>query len=779
MCVKNALDSGGWMNPKAQAEQNAAFNVIASRVIPLGKGISGMIENELPRYTLCKLLLNYLFSTALLSEIEKTLDSICLESNKLPISEFNRRISQIVQEQPAPFIYERLGEKYHHYLIDEFQDTSILQWHNLLPLIENSLASFRMNLVVGDAKQAIYRWRSGDAEQFELLPKLVRNKPDPLLDSRERALVSHYKEENLRQNHRSSPVIVNFNNSFFTCVAGSLPDDYGKVFRHAEQETAKTDKNGMVRIDSIAKSEDEDGNYEDLVHNKILSIIRELQEDHFPLKDIAILCRENKKASKIATFLIRNGIPVISSESLLLSQSEQVNFLVAWMNHLTDPSDGISMAHILWYIIDKGLMAGVSLEDHFKAGGAGQTESFHELLSKHFSFFNYARLRSLEIFGLTQYLSVHFNLGSLNDSYMRFFQDTVLEFVKDHRGGLTEFLEWWDEKSDKASVVIPEGIDAVRIMTIHKAKGLQFPAVIFPYADEKLRPTKKNLWVQLDEELAKPLKTAYLPTQKTLEGTIYSGVYEDEMNRSMVDMVNVLYVAMTRPEERLYVLTKDFPEKTDGTPSVPKLFSRFFMTEGTWKNDRESYQYGERWQRTLADELEVKISEEEPAIRRAGIKMLLRRHAPQAWDMEEPEKNREWGNLVHYVMSHIKLAGQAESVLREMLVDGLITSVQKEEMSVLLSGILQDSEISRFFDPAYQVRNEPEILTAEGELYRPDRVLMQQEKVTIIDYKTGKPRDEHRIQINDYARLLKTMKYQVDGAYLLYLNRRPEVLKVI
>jgi ATP-dependent exoDNAse (exonuclease V) beta subunit len=778
--AQKSLESGEWISPKAPAGQLAAFDRIASRVIPVGKRMLEITEQELPRYILCKLLLNHLFSTALLSEIGITLDSLCLENNKLLISEFNRRISRIVQEQPAPFIYERLGEKYHHYLIDEFQDTSILQWNNLLPLIENSLASYRMNLVVGDAKQAIYRWRSGDAEQFEKLPRLIRDKPDPLLDSREQALINHYKKEDLLQNHRSSPVIVNFNNRLFACIAGLLPEHYGEAFKHATQETARKNKPGMVRIEKVVAGEDDEKNYEDVLHEKIVSIIGELQEDHFPLKDLAILCRENKKAAKIAAYLIRQGIPVISSESLLLTQSEQVNFLVAWIRHLVDPSDGIPIVHILRYLHDKGLMKDVMLEEFCGPNIDPQSDRFYKLLSEQFPFIDYNRLKSLEIFGLIQYLVYHFNLNNLNDSYLRFFQDVVLEFVKDHRGGLPEFLEWWEDKSLKASVVIPEGIDAVRIMTIHKAKGLQFPAVIFPHADEQVRATQKNLWVDLDEDYARPLKTACLPVQKSLTETIYKEVYEDEMNRSLIDMVNVLYVALTRPEERLYVLTKDFPEKTDSTPSVPKLLSRFFMDEGSWEKGRELYQYGSRWQRAKPDDKTDKVDvSPEPAVCRPSLKMLLRRHAPKAWDMESPGKNLEWGNLVHLVMSEISDLNKVETVLQELVENGTISTIQRQQLSTLLNGILNNPEISSFFDPDYEARNEPEIMTADGIFYRPDRVVMKNNRATIIDYKTGKHREEHRSQILEYAGLLREMKYEVEGAFLLYLDRMPELLKII
>jgi ATP-dependent exoDNAse (exonuclease V) beta subunit len=318
-------------------------------------------------------------------------------------------------------------------------------------------------------------------------------------------------------------------------------------------------------------------------------------------------------------------------------------------------------------------------------------------------------------------------------------------------------------------------------MTIHKAKGLQFPAVIFPYADDKVRPTRKNLWVTVAEDFAEPLKIAYLPTQTSLKETVYEALYEDEMERSAVDMVNVLYVALTRPEERLYVLFKDFPEKTDGPISVPKLFSRFFMAEGTWENGRDIYQYGERWQRAVVDEKTEGLasSAEEPIACGDSLKMLLRRHAPGAWDMEEPEKNREWGNLVHLAMSMINRADEIGTVLQELLADGLINSEQQDELAALMAGIMNNPETSLFFDPAFEVRNEPEILTLEGLLYRPDRVLMQNDRATIIDYKTGKQHTWHRDQVIKYAGLLNDMNYKVDGAYLLYLNGQPEVVRVI
>ncbi len=775
-----SLRSGEWLGRNARPDQQSAFSRIEPQLLSSGKQILEFMERDLPRYVLCRILLNNLFSTALLSEIEKTLNNLCLENNKLLISEFNRRISEVVREQPAPFIYERIGEKYLHYLIDEFQDTSILQWHNLLPLVENALASNRMNLVVGDAKQAIYRWRSGDARQFDILPGLIHEFPDPLLDQREQTLSRHYKQENLARNHRSSKVIVDFNNSLFTFFSTFLPSPYGDPFKNAIQETAKTDKPGLVRIEKVSREdEEEERKYEDLVHDRIFAIIGEIKEDNYSYKDLAILCRDNKKASGIATFLISRGIPVVSSESLLLTQSDHVNFLVAWIRHLVDPSDAIAMMHIMHYMVDRKMISGVAPEDFFRRSASPDPTAFYSMLLNHFSFLDYQHLKSLEIFGLVQFLVHHFGLGKLNNSYLRFFQDVILEFVKLRHGGLPEFLEWWEEKSLKASVIIPEGIDAVRIMTVHKAKGLQFPAVIFPFADEQVRVTKKYLWVPVEEQLAAPLKTAYLPANKSLAETVYAGVYEDEVNRSVVDMANVLYVALTRPEERLYVLTKDFPEKNDDPASVNKWFSRFFKAEGLWQNDRQVYQFGERWKKDEPGATGIYAAPDVAIATRPNLEMLLRHHAPKAWDMEEPERNREWGTLVHSVMEKISHADDLEPVLQGMLVDGMISTSRLEELSALLKEILTNPAISPYFDPSYEVRNEPEILTTEGVLYRPDRVLIRQNSVTIIDYKTGKPRDEHERQILAYSALLREMGYKIEGACLLYLNQHPEVRKVI
>jgi ATP-dependent exoDNAse (exonuclease V) beta subunit len=789
--ARKSLETGEWLGSKADPAIRSAFESIKGELLKEGRDYIDFLQKEYPRYLIGRLLLNNLYATALLGAIEKNLDENLLEDNKVLISEFNRRISAVVREQPAPFIYERLGERYQHYLLDEFQDTSIMQWHNLLPLIENALASGRLNLVVGDAKQAIYRWRSGDARQFQMLPGLIRENPDPLLDSRERALRENYHSENLAMNHRSSPVIVDFNNRFFQDVIPLLPENNAGLYLSSEQVAAKKNKPGMVRIE-VTRKDDPDGlNYSQQVLQKTSAIIEELREDGYSLKDIAILCRKNEKAAIIASHLIQQGISVISSESLLLTQSPAVNFLVAFARHLRIQNDPLPVAEILHFLVSKNYIAGVTFDslwlERLSATKNPTDEiqpeflpGFQNILEEYFPGFEYSQLRGFDLQALFRYLAVFFSLDLQEDSYLRFFMDYVMDFMKKNQGGISEFLEWWEGKSTKASLVIPEGIDAVRIMTVHRAKGLQFPAVIFPFADEEFRKTRKHLWVKLEEDLAEPLRVAYLPARESLSETEYAPILQEEKDLSVIDLVNVLYVALTRPEERLYVISKQFPAKTVGPVSVPKLILNFLQKQGLFEEGRQQYQFGERsGKESQAIAHPVQEQADDKLKGKAHLKMMLRKHAPDSWAMDEPEQNREWGTMVHDLMSEMNDIKDIPEIIGSLQRSGELTDEDASKLRKMARELLNDKEIMNLFSPGCEVRNEAEILTPEGKSYRPDRVMIRSGKVTIIDYKTGFQRDSHKKQVEDYASLLQQMNYVVESAYLLYLNETPVTVRVI
>ncbi len=787
--ARKPLESGQWLGPKPTAGAQAAFSGIADTVVPSGKDLLELVDSRSGDYFLIRLLLRHLFSCALLGELEKTLSALSFEDNKLLISEFNRRISEVVRNQPAPFIYERLGEKYLHYLLDEFQDTSVMQWHNLLPLIENSLASNRMNLLVGDAKQAIYRWRSGDAEQFENLPDLMHTDDDPVLLDRQNTLRYQYREERLDSNHRSGPVIVEWNNRLFSLLAPALPADYASGYLQVAQKVVRTERKSLVRIET-ASDERRDEQYLQDVFGRISAILDEVKADGYRLSDVAILCRDNRRAGKIASFLTAGGIPVISGESLLLTQSQRVRFLIAWIQHVASPTEPLPFAHILQFFSSHGLIPQDKVEDIFsKAWQPGSYAHSHSILrqglmavlSKIYPGFNYDHLQVLDMFGLVQYLVVHLLPGSAGDSYLSFFRDAVLRYLKTKNGSPSEFLEWWERESERSSVIIPEGINAVRIMTIHKSKGLQFPVVIYPFADEEIRIHGLKKWVEVEKDYYYPLDVAYLPVSSELEKTEFSWLYQQEMSRLQIDMVNLLYVALTRPEERLYVITGKLPAQTDKLNSVPKMLSFGLQAMGLWEAGKAEYLFGERWsvERDQFVTSDDRVPSEGDLPGRASLRLLLRRHAPGGWDLKHPASDREWGNLVHELLSRAiteddLIKGPAEIALPDWLNDE-----GREELKMIMRALADHQEVRSFFAPGYDVRNEPEIITLEGKSFRPDRVMIRDGRALIMDYKTGSARPWHRDQVMEYARLLGEMGYQVGGAYLVYVNRSPEVIRLI
>jgi hypothetical protein len=394
--------------------------------------------------------------------------------------------------------------------------------------------------------------------------------------------------------------------------------------------------------------------------------------------------------------------------------------------------------------------------------------------------FDYSNLKNLDLQGLFRYLAVYFHLDLNAESYLRFFMDTVIEFMKKNHSGIPEFLEWWEEKSRTASLIIPEGIDAVRIMTIHKAKGLQFPVVIYPFADEECRPTRKNLWVPLEDEMARPLAVAYLPARKALEGTIYEPLYKDEIDRSGIDLVNVLYVALTRPEDRLYVITKPLPDKTEGNITVPKLFSYFFRAIGDYAADRSAYLFGQKLKKQAIEPAGIATpASDEPFMGKASLDLLLRKHAPPNWDMDDPDAYREWGVLVHALLSGIRDVSDISRAVEEMLANGDVSRKQAASLEQLAGSLIKDPEFATLFEPGYEMLNEAEIITSDGQSFRPDRVMVRGKDAIIVEYKTGAVKPAHREQVANYARLLQQMDYNVRSASLVYLEEKPRLIRVI
>jgi ATP-dependent exoDNAse (exonuclease V) beta subunit len=356
----------------------------------------------------------------------------------------------------------------------------------------------------------------------------------------------------------------------------------------------------------------------------------------------------------------------------------------------------------------------------------------------------------------------------------------VLKFTVKISAGTVEFLDWWEKNKGKLSIVVPEALNAVRVMTIHKAKGLEFPLVILPFARESLKNTKTYLWVDLDKHVASGLGTAILRSDKALESTDYSFMYTEERQKSMLDLVNLLYVSMTRPVERLYILTKSPPEKQAEINSLPGFFQLFLQAEQVWVDGQTLYTFG-----TRQNHEDTRPKPETGTVTHQDVisndwrqKIRIRTRAPQMWDMENPARKTQWGNRIHTLLSSLATGKDIDHVIKKAVLTGLLSNDEVDKVRALLMSVISDPELARLFSDEVSVKTEAEILLPEGSFYRPDRVVFDNEKVTVMDYKTGVQSEKHGEQLKRYAGYISEMGYTNIHRVLVYLEPDVRVVAV-
>ncbi len=779
--VLKTIAEDKWESAKATPIEKSQIESLKPKLIGFFDEITRYTGQYHQSYELNKLLTKTIFPLAVLNEIDKTLTAFKKQHNLIHISEFNRRIASIVMHEPVPFIYERIGERYHHIMIDEFQDTSRLQWHNFIPLIENALAGGHFNLVVGDGKQAIYRWRNGDVSQFTQLPALEGSAQNPIIRQRQQVLVNHYAEKSLVRNFRSCHEIVAFNNRFFHFLAGFLDESGQAVYKGMEQQADNGKTGGLINIRFFPKIS-QDVSFESWNIKKILEIIEDASKDGFSRCDIAILCRKNSQASTLARALIEAGIEVISSESLLLSQSPEVNFLISLMTFLSDPDDLINQAGLATYLLQTGRLKGISLHQvlHQITSDKRKGEGLIKLMQDHGWIFLKDELLALPLYDLSESLIRIFALNATVNPYLQFFLDAILAFSNNDRQSNMDFLKWWEKKKNSLSLVVPEGIDAIRIMTIHKSKGLQFPMVIFPFATERKRLTRDYLWVDLSDQHLGGFRTAMLKTESALGRTVFKAQYEEEEKKSLLDLVNLLYVVMTRPEERLYILTSDQSQESGDIRSLPGFFSEFLRAEGEGFEGKLEYQSGQRGPRKKRSVEETG----DPLLLNSFLsrdwrkKIRIRNRAPKIWNMDNPMEKINFGNQVHAVLSAINTREDVEPAIRDAVSKALILPEEVKKIKAMILSLIDHPELGVLYSDQVMVKTEPEILVPDGSVFRPDRVVFLKGQMIIVEYKTGQKDDKHILQLAQYEKLMISMGYESVKKYLVYLHEEPEVIMV-
>jgi len=476
-------DDKNFFASKASPEAKNTIQDIYENLKSLYYESKNLFEKHSPLYITNKLALKSIIPLAVLNKINTELQTIKEDNNIRLNAEFNQLISDNIQDQPAPFIYERIGQKFMYYFIDEMQDTSSLQWRNLIPLIDNALAQESSNLLlVGDGKQAIYRWRGGRAEQFIDLG---------LEDESKNPFSIPKQVEDLERNFRSYSEIVNFNNSFFQHTANFLNNPvYKQLFVDGNKQEENNKKGGLVTLNFLEKEEDKEL---DKVKypKKILEKIKEL-EGQFSLSEICILVRKKKDGVAVANYLSEHNISIVSSETLLLSNSAKVNFIVDFLQVIQNPNDQETRFEILYFLQE---YLNIQEEKHslFESLVKEPLKIFFKGLERFGMYFNVELFQQIPFYEKIEEIIRCFGLIETSDAYVQFFLDEVVN--QQRKGtGIQEFLDFWEVKKDKLSIVSSEDSDAVQIMTIHKSKGLEFPVVIFAYDLEIYRQINPKVW---------------------------------------------------------------------------------------------------------------------------------------------------------------------------------------------------------------------------------------------------------------------------------------------
>lgn len=755
------------------------------------------VDKNLPIYlSLIQIKKNF-YNLGILADIELAIRDHINDKNLLLLSDSNELIATIINDNDAPFIYEKTGSRFEHYMIDEFQDTSGLQWRNFKPLIDNSLAEAHKNLLVGDVKQSIYRFRNSD---WSLLAGGINKdfRPDQI------------KEEVLPVNWRSSKNVVSFNNSFFSIAAHVLQKTYNSEYKVSEgiynklmEEAYSTvcqqlpdhrKESGHIGI-KLYDRKDED--WKELTFQRIIHTIEEAQEIGYKAKDIAILVRRNTEGKEIADFLLawqqgenaKSNINynVLSDEALMLSASKAIRFIVNMIKRVFQNDHAIIDVELHQYIACEYLQLN---EPSFRTG------IFHHPTGKELIEKAMLEISYLPLLEQIDQLIKQFDIQNKpqESAYIQAFTDIAAEFTKKNYSDSMAFISWWEQKGYKRSVPSTKGQDAIQILTIHKSKGLEFPIVIVPFFDWKfnVEATKAPIaWVDTQDLI--PSGTSLMPVKCSsgLQDTIFKEVFHKEQFLSFMDNLNLAYVAFTRAVEGLYIYGRKGSQFDAATILQMCIDSNFdyesikhspsVQLSDYWDESEQCFEYGELPLPTHNDD------QSGPGLFKHGFistssenKLYLKLKAPKAFSQASHNilSKAEIGIVLHDVLRQLNAPEELDELLVKTRIEGRLSDEIINKVKIPLGEFLKKEQVKSWFNKDLKVYNESAIMTPESKEYRPDRVIDDGKTIKVIDYKFGSHRfQKHQRQVKQYMRLLQQMGHANIEGYLWYVSLA-DVVKV-
>ena len=729
------------------------------------------IKSYVGQYLLIKQTLKSWTPRMLLQLMEKRLGEIQSDRQLSLLGTFNKKINRLVNGESAPFIFERLGERYKHYFIDEFQDTSSLQWSNLIPLIANSLESENISglsgrlILVGDPKQAIYRWRGGDMDQFL---DLIYKKHNPF------QIVAQNKI--LKKNFRSAKEIVNFNNDFFELVAKKIEDKEYQSLYSEKSNNINSKGEGYVQIESIEKGRNEEMN-KSLYTSKTISILKKLVEKGYSKNEIAILVRKKSQATELGNILTKEGFSIISSEALKVSNSEKVQLIVALLKLTLNPDSSEQhkiILDILWGFYNKEKK---EYHEFAISNLKLNTHNFFDQLNKIFDFnINLNEAFSKPLLEAVDYFLVNLSILNIADVYVSSFMEEVYNYSRDSSPSILSFLRYWENESNNLNVTISNSEDSIKLMTIHQAKGLEFPIVILPFLDTLIHPNlNEKIWYPFKSGALKKIKWGWFNFTKQIQNFGKDAIkfYDSHRFNQKIDAINVLYVALTRAQNALFVITK---EVSIAGSSYAHWFKDYVESKGLTLDSENAFILGKLSDKIL---IQNKIQNKNLHTYYKLNSQWRKRIVTKGDNDKDLNELKNHGLLIHNLLSEITIKDKIYDVLKKAISDDILHQDLKLSIEKKLFQIVNHPELSKFFDGRDRVLCEKELLAPSGPTFRPDRInISSSGKISIMDYKTGRPKKRDREQILTYSNLFKEMGYNRIENFLIYINNDIQIIKI-
>lgn len=850
--LRSVDDPSAWVAASVKEPLKSRLTAIAEqRLIPKMQEAVRLVESERRNVITAKLIISQLYTMGILVDLRKSVKELCREKGIVLISDSGNLLKNVIGDSETPFVYEKTGSVYSHFMIDEFQDTSGLQWDNFRPLIGNSLSEDNLSMVVGDVKQAIYRWRSGD---WRLLAgKLGESFP---------AFGLH--NEVMKSNWRSHGNIIRFNNTLFRLMPKLLQQNF-----EAELETAGIEDNpvkisitdvyadsvqeisnaevtnlGYVRARFFESKTELDESNEMQILEELVTTVKNLQDKGVKAHDIAILVRKKEEASKVANLFLEQkslsenknyNFDILSGESLFINKSEVIAFIISMLRAFINADDQVvkAEANYLYYrkiyprlkeVGSRKLEVGSFENDekipdlfsllftekqsdtNYEPDLIGQFEEINHPQNELIQFISGKEFQELvsgkPILEIIYSICERFGLFTLPDdlAYLQAFVDQISVFERNNASEITSFIDWWDENGERFTIPVSEGIDAIHVQTIHKSKGLEFSHVLVPFFDWSITPqTSQNqsplLWCQPDSAPFNEMELVPVRYKKDVRDSIFYREYFTENFNTYIDNLNLMYVVFTRARASLYVWASYNGKLNSVGDLLKQAIEKQFEIGLCGLNENESIRFASIYKPEamvleygkFSDEItKSKKNQTIRDVRLATFKfadfrkfLQIRKRGEDFFTSQDQMHNRiNRGKVIHEILSLVSTTKDLPKAIKRVELEGKISSGEAAILCNEIAELLSDQEIKSWFDGTFRVVNERNILTGANGIKRPDRIMIGNNQVIVVDYKSGESElEKYGYQLKSYIRELRNCGYPNVSGYIWYTrtNRRVKV----